>query len=569
MANQKSTHDLVLEVKDLSVEFGLRTHTIKAVQNVSFDLRRGETLCVVGESGSGKSVTGRALLQITRPGKITNGSITFHGGDAPIDICQIPENDEAIRSLRGNRIAMIFQEPLSSLSPVHTIGQQIIESITLHTGATQEEGRKQAIELLRQVQIPDPENAIDKYTFQYSGGMRQRAMIAMALSCKPDVLIADEPTTALDVTTQAEILKLIKSLQEQMNMAVLFITHDTGVVAEIADRVAVMLRGELIEMGDVKQIFHTPKHAYTKHLIEASTKFDIVGDQSVRPDGLLQADDHKTLLKAENINVTFRTSSGFFGRKKKPDVHALKNVSFELKEGENLGIVGESGSGKTTLVRALVGLQPIDSGTAYYQKGDREPVNLLEKGGLKRHKLNTDIRMIFQDPFSSLNPRMTVLQAIAEPLLVNGGYSKTEIRDRVADLLVRVGLSADIMSRYPHAFSGGQRQRICIARALAVEPKLVIADEATSALDGSIRSQILDLMFELQTEFGLSFLFIGHDLGVVRYFCDRIAVMHQGEIVEMGAADRVCQTPREDYTQRLISAVPGTDPGNRKLMPAL
>lgn len=569
MTNSTSSPDLVLDVKDLSVEFGLRHHTIKAVRNISFDLRRGETLCVVGESGSGKSVTGRALLQITRPGKITSGSIMFHGGGEPIDICQIPENDEAIRTLRGNRIAMIFQEPLSSLSPVHTIGQQIIESITLHNGATAQEGRAQAIELLRQVQIPDPENAIDKYTFQYSGGMRQRAMIAMALSCKPDVLIADEPTTALDVTTQAEILKLIKSLQRQMNMAVLFITHDTGVVAEIADRVAVMLRGELIETGDVKQIFHAPKHAYTKHLIEASTKFDIVGDQSVRPDGLLHAEENKTILKVENINVTFRTSSGFFGRNKKPDVQALKNVSFELKEGENLGIVGESGSGKTTLVRALVGLQPIGSGAAYYQKSDNQTVNLLDKGGLKRHGLNTDIRMIFQDPFSSLNPRMTVLQAIAEPLLVNGGYTKTEIRDRVADLLVRVGLTADIMSRYPHAFSGGQRQRICIARALAVKPRLVIADEATSALDGSIRSQILDLMFELQTEFGLSFLFIGHDLGVVRYFCDRIAVMHQGEIVEMGAADRICQAPREDYTQRLISAVPGTDPGNRKLMPAL
>lgn len=554
-------NDTILEVRDLCVEFRLHGMVVKAVDSVSFDLKRGETLCVVGESGSGKSVTGRALLQIARPGLITNGRIVFHGDGNPQDIARMAPDGDEIRTIRGNRIAMIFQEPMSSLSPVHTIGFQIIENIRLHGDVSKEEARERAIDLLRQVQIPEPEKAIDKYAFQYSGGMRQRAMIAMALSCRPDILIADEPTTALDVTTQAEILKLIRSLQTEMNMAVLFITHDLGVVSEISNRVAVMFRGKMIETDAAEAVFHRPKQAYTQQLIGASSKFTVSGDQD--RSGVLPTADAKTILSAKGIDLKFRSSSGFFKRRSN-DVQALKNVSFELKEGENLGIVGESGSGKTSLARAIVGLIGTEAGSVVYRARDGREVDLLARDALRRSNLNAEIRMVFQDPFSSLNPRMTVFNVIAEPMIVNGA-SKSEIGDRVAWLLERVGLPAEVMRRYPHAFSGGQRQRICIARALAVNPRLIIADEATSALDGTIRTQILDLLFNLQAEFKLSFLFIGHDLGVVRYFCDRIAVMHRGEIVESGPAAQICQSPVKDYTKKLIAAVPASDPTQRRL----
>lgn len=554
------SNENALEVRGLSVEFRLFGQVIKAVNDISFDLKRGETLCVVGESGSGKSVTGRALLQITRPGVITDGRIVFRDGDQAVDIAETAPDSDAIRTIRGNRIAMIFQEPMSSLSPVHTIGYQIVEAIRLHNNVSQEDAEKQAIDLLRQVQIPEPEDAVNKYAFQFSGGMRQRAMIAMALSCRPDILIADEPTTALDVTTQAEILKLIISLQREMNMAVLFITHDLGVVAEVADRVAVMFRGEMIETGPVEQVFHTPEQAYTRQLIGASSKFSVLGGND--RDAVEEA-KAKPILRVRGIDLKFRSSSGFF-RRRKVEVQALKDVSFDLNEGENLGIVGESGSGKTTLARAMVGLVKVQAGSALYHARDAREVDLLAPDALRRARLNAEIRMIFQDPFSSLNPRMTVYRIIAEPLLV-GGMANLEIADRVAWLLERVGLPPDVMRRYPHAFSGGQRQRISIARALAVNPRLIIADEATSALDGTIRTQILDLLFRLQAEFNLSFLFIGHDLGVVRYFCDRIVVMHRGEIVESGEAAQICQDPQMAYTKKLISAVPSPDPSHRRL----
>ncbi|WP_421723236.1 ABC transporter ATP-binding protein [Bauldia sp.] len=552
-----------LEVSGLSVEFRLLGQSIKAVNNVSFSLKRGETLCVVGESGSGKSVTGRALLQITRPGIITGGRIIFRDGDQPVDIAEMAPDSDAIRTIRGNRIAMIFQEPMSSLSPVHTIGDQIVEAIRLHNETTKEAAEERAIDLLRQVQIPQPEEAVKKYAFQFSGGMRQRAMIAMALSCRPDILIADEPTTALDVTTQAEILRLVIALQREMNMAVLFITHDLGVVAEVADRVAVMFRGEMIETGPAAQIFHAPQQAYTRQLIGASSKFSVTGGHD------RDASDEETakpILRVRDVNLTFRSSSGFI-RRRSVKVDALKDVSFDLKEGENLGIVGESGSGKTTLARAIVGLVKAQTGSAIYNAGDSREIELFARDALRRNKLNAEIRMIFQDPFSSLNPRMTVYRIIAEPMAVNG-VQNAEIADRVAWLLERVGLPPEMMRRYPHAFSGGQRQRICIARALAVNPRLIIADEATSALDGTIRTQILDLLFRLQDEFNLSFLFIGHDLGVVRYFCDRIAVMHRGEIVETGTAAQICEQPEKAYTRQLLAAVPSSDPSHRRLFAA-
>ncbi len=558
--------DNILEVRNLRVGFGINKTIVDVVRDVSFDLRRGETLCVVGESGSGKSVTARALMRIARPGRITGGSILLRNprGDT-LDIAALDDESEQMRAVRGDRIGMVFQEPMSSLSPVHTIGAQIIETILLHRDMTQTEARAQAIEALRRVQIPNPETAIDKYSFEFSGGMRQRAMIAMALSCEPEILIADEPTTALDVTTQAEILRLIKRLQRDLGMSVIFITHDMGVVAEIADRVAVMYHGELLEIGPVKQVFHEPKAPYSRHLIGASNKFTITGDHA--RGGTLPGLDPGVMLDVRNLDLTFRKSTGVLFRKVQ-EFHALKDVSLKLRDGENLGIVGESGSGKTTLVRALVGLIPADSGQAIYRSKDGRDFDLLQKGALRKAGLNREIRMVFQDPFSSLNPRMTVEQVIAEPLYLEGKRSKAEIRAKVISLLDRVGLPKNVLSRYPHAFSGGQRQRISIARALSVDPRLIIADEATSALDGSIRSQILDLMFELQTELGLSYIFVGHDLGVVRYFCDRIAVMHKGVLVEVGTAAEICQNPSKDYTRSLIAAVPGTDPDHRRLLTA-
>ena len=557
--------DTLLSVRDLSVGFPLRKEMVEVVHKVSFDLHRGETLCVVGESGSGKSVTARALMRIERPGRITGGSIALAGPDGHADdLATIDITGPRMRAIRGGRIGMVFQEPMSSLSPVHTIGQQIVETIQLHKDVGKEEARQEAIEALRRVQIPAPERAIDQYSFELSGGMRQRAMIAMALSCRPDILIADEPTTALDVTTQAEILRLIKTLQDSLGMGVIFITHDLGVVAEIADRVAVMFRGRMVETGPVRAVFHQPRTRYAKHLIGASAKFSVVGDQD--RGGTLPA-PARPILTVDGLDLTFRKRTGLIFRRTS-EFHALRNVSFTLNEGENLGIVGESGSGKTTLVRALVGLARADAGRAIYRSKDGREFDLLERGALRGAGLNREIRMVFQDPFSSLNPRMTVEQVIAEPLVLEGRLGKREIRERVAALLQRVGLPTSVMSRYPYAFSGGQRQRISIARAIAVDPRVIIADEATSALDGSIRSQILDLLFDLQSELGVSYLFVGHDLGVVRYFCDRIAVMHRGELVELGPAAAVCQRPQKDYTKRLIAAVPATDPDRRRLLSA-
>ncbi|MCB1969120.1 MAG: ABC transporter ATP-binding protein [Geminicoccaceae bacterium] len=556
--------ELALKVENLSVGFELDGGQVLAVNDVSFDLRRRETLAIVGESGSGKSVTARAIMQIARPGRILSGAIRYFSPDGPVDIAQLDEKSAEIRAIRGNRIAMVFQEPMSSLSPVHRVGDQIVEAITLHQPVGRDEARRQAIEMLGRVHLPDPAQTIDKYTFELSGGQRQRVMIAMALSCNPDILIADEPTTALDVTTQAEILRLIKELQAEFGMSVIFITHDMGVVAEISDRVAVMYRGRLIEQGDVEQIFTAPHADYTAQLVESSSKFRIKGDHA--RGGKLPSPGAETILEGHDINLTYRSTSGFI-RKKVKELHALRDVSFDLRNGENLGIVGESGSGKTTLVKALLGLQAAHDGEAVYRSRDGREVNLLGQDALRRNRLNTEIRMVFQDPFSSLNPRMTIAQIIEEPLLLEGRLDARERRERTEYLLNKVGLPANIIGRYPHAFSGGQRQRISIARALSVQPRLIVADEATSALDGSVRSQVLDLMFELQAEFDLSYIFVGHDLGVVRYFCDRIAVMRLGEIVETGTARQICEDPQHPYTRSLIAAVPGASPAERRLFP--
>ncbi len=552
--------DEILAIVDLETHFTMRRGNLKAVDKVSLSLRAGDTLCVVGESGSGKSVTARSILNIVKPGRIVGGRISFKpGDDAPIHLSDLDPYGPAIRAVRGGHISMIFQEPMSSLSPVHTIGSQIIEAIRLHQPIEKKEAREQAISLLKQVQIPDPEIAVDRYAFQYSGGMRQRAMIAMALANKPKVLIADEPTTALDVTTQAEILKLIKSLQRDYGMAVLFITHDMGVVAEMADHVAVMRDGKVLEYGDVDQIFSRPQHPHTQDLIGAARLME--SGPAAKVAGTLS---EEPILQVRNLNLAFGTTHGML-RRHRAVVHALRDVSFDLRAGEALGVVGESGSGKTTLARCLVGLYKVDSGSAMFTRGDGSTTDLCGRGGFGDRSLYTEIRMIFQDPFASLNPRMTVEQIVAEPMIVNRACPKSELRSRVADLLESVELPADVMDRYPHAFSGGQRQRIGIARAIALNPRLVLADEATSALDGSLRAQVLDLLLKLRSRLGLSFIFISHDIGVIRYFCERMAVMRRGEIVEIGPSQSICDNPQHAYTQELLAAVPRADPKQSRL----
>ena len=543
----------MLAVRDLSIDFRLRTHILHAVHAVSFDLHRGSTLCLVGESGSGKSVTARALLRIVdRPGEIIGGRILLDGA---IDIAGLDPASRQMRAIRGQRIGIVFQEPMSSLSPVHTIGFQLIEAIRLHSKLSPRAARARGIELLRQVELPEPERLIDRYTFELSGGMRQRAMIALALAGDPEILIADEPTTALDVTTQAEILDLIKRLQVERGMAMLLITHDLGIVAEVADHVAVMRYGRIVEQGAVDDIFHKPMHAYTRQLLAATLQLEQAAtaatEVSVPP-----------VLSVRHLSKTYAAAPRLFG--KTPEGYrAVDDVSFDLYPGENLGIVGESGSGKTTLARLILRTVEPTSGSVTYRNvaGAEIAVTGLDKVGLR--SFHREVRLVFQDPFASLNPRMTVRDIIADPLVVNG---QSQTSARVGELMTLVGLDPQAMERYPHAFSGGQRQRIGIARALALDPRIIIADEATSALDVSIRSQILDLLLDLRRRLGLSFLFISHDISVVRYFCDRVAVMHRGRLVELGDATQICSAPREPYTQRLTSAVPNPDPRHKRML---
>ncbi len=561
--------DVVLDVRNLATHFPTRLGVTKAVDDVSFRLRRGRTTCIVGESGSGKSITARSILQILdAPGRIVGGTVRLRsapragGREGMIDVTSLHPRSAAIRGIRGRDIAMIFQEPMSSLSPVHTIGDQIIETIRLHEKIGKADARDRAIELLRRTEIREPETAIDRYTFEFSGGMRQRAMIAMALSCNPQVLIADEPTTALDVTTQAEILDLMKELQTAYGMAIMFITHDMGVVAEIADDVVVMKSGKVVETGEVEPLFASPQHPYTAALLDSVLKLE--RRAAIRPpEAEVLARPPDPILRVEGLGVAFPGQKKFL-RRRPPPLHAVKDVSLTLMRGESLGIVGESGSGKTTLGRAIASVLPPTSGNVSYL-GDEAAVDLAGMQGSALARYRRRVRMIFQDPYGSLNPRMTVGQIVAEPLRNNGIASGAALQDRVADLLERVGLPADVMERYPHAFSGGQRQRVGIARAIALDPEIVICDEATSALDVSIRAQVLDLLIELQKSLGLSYIFIAHDIGVVRYFCDRVAVMRQGEVVELGPASEVCTTPRHAYTRALISAVPHPDPTRRRM----
>jgi ABC-type glutathione transport system ATPase component len=565
----------VLAIDDLTVEFRSTERVVMAVRNLSMTIDRGETVAVVGESGSGKSVTALSVMRLVEHGggRIVGGALRFaRPGGAVVDLAR--EKPSTMRGIRGAEIAMIFQEPMTSLNPVFPVGDQIAESIRLHQRMDASAATAEALRMLEQVRIPEARQVLGRYPHQLSGGMRQRVMIAMALSCRPALLIADEPTTALDVTIQAQILTLIRLLQDEMQMAVLFITHDMGVVAEVADRVVVMLRGEKVEEGPAETIFATPVHPYTRALLaavprlgalqkeDAPRKFPLAGAKDVPAAGGVGPAPGDTagrpLLAVRDLTTHFDLKAGFFGRATRR-VHAVEHVSFDLAAGETLALVGESGCGKSTTGRSLLRLVEPAKGTIDFAGRDIAALPRSELRAVRR-----DIQMIFQDPFASLDPRLTVGFSIAEPLYVHGIAAGQEAEERVAWLLEHVGLAPDHARRYPHEFSGGQRQRIAIARALALQPKVIVADEAVSALDVSIQAQIVNLLLDLQHEFGLSYLFISHDMAVVERVSHRVAVMYLGQIVEIGPRRAVFNDPQHPYTRRLMAAVPVADPGRRR-----
>ena len=569
----------ILEVEHLRMQFTSDSGTTTAVVDESFSIRPGETLALVGESGSGKSVTSLSVMRLVEHGggKIVNGSIKLRCRDGRV-VDLRHANKSELQHLRGSEVAMIFQEPMTSLNPVFTVGAQIAESLILHRGMDEKEALKEAVHLLELVRIPDAERISLRFPHQLSGGMRQRVMIAMALACKPQLLIADEPTTALDVTVQAQILALISELQKEIGMAVLFITHDMGVVAQIADRVAVMRYGEIVESGTAQAIFAHPQHPYTQALLSAVPRLGALKDiehpcffRLIDPDNgkVIEPPSDKLpppgekILEVKNLVKTFPVRTDFWGRPTYV-VRACDHVSFDLRAGETLSIVGESGCGKSTTGRAVLRLLDVDSGEVLHRGK-----SLLR---MTRHELQEErrnLQMIFQDPYASLDPRQTVGYSIAEPMMIHNYCSKKEMYDRVALLLKRVGLSPDMANRYPHEFSGGQRQRICIARALSLKPQIIVADECVAALDVSIRAQVVNLMMELQEEMGLSYIFISHDMGVVERISHRVAVMYLGQIVEMGSRRAVLGNPLHPYTQKLLSAVPIADPQERNLLKLL
>ncbi|ALG72867.1 glutathione ABC transporter ATP-binding protein [Azospirillum thiophilum] len=586
-AKAADTAPALLSVEGLSVAFDGEHGPVRVVEDVSFSVAPGETVAIVGESGSGKSVTSLSLMRLVdyAGGRIVGGRIRFKGRDGrERDLASPPA--EALTDMRGNDIAMVFQEPMTSLNPVFTIGDQIAEAVMLHQGLDRKAARAEALRMLEKVRIPEPARLLDRHPHQLSGGMRQRVMIAMALSCRPSLLIADEPTTALDVTIQAQILRLIRLLQDEMGMGVIFITHDMGVVAEVADRVVVMWRGRKVEEGPVERIFQAPQHPYTKALLSAVPKLGALRGQDLPVRfPLLVVDDAKAdaalpapppvqdtvraadapLLEVRDLTTRFDVRKGIFGSLK-ARVHAVEKVSFAVRPGETLALVGESGCGKSTTGRTIMGLQSATSGTIRFDGLDTAT---LDSNG--QAKLKEKIQYIFQDPFASLNPRMTVGFSIAEPMLVHdyvptskpGVSRRRAIEERVAELLTQVGLKPEHARRYPHEFSGGQRQRVCIARALACDPKLIIADEAVAALDVSIQAQIVNLLMELQARRGLSYLFISHDMAVVERVSHRVAVMYLGQIVELGPRRAVFESPQHPYTRRLMAAVPIADPSRR------
>ena len=586
--------NILLEVKNLVTKFYTEDETVTAVNNISFTVKKGETVGIVGESGSGKSVTALSVMRLisTPPGKIVSGEIIYYPSNQnPVDLLKISEKE--MRSFRGNEIAMIFQEPMTSLNPVYTCGNQVTEAIRLHQKVNAKQAKELAIELFKQVKLPDPKRILNAYPHQLSGGQKQRVMIAMAISCEPNILIADEPTTALDVTVQKTIIDLMIHLQVEYNMGVIFITHDLGVIAELADKVIIMYKGKIVEQGNVMDIFSNPQHPYTKGLLACRPPLNkrlhwlptISDFMKTSDDGEVEESDntieevinklvitkeerekkHQELYKKEpilqikNLKTYFPIRKGLFG-KVTDYIKAVDDISFDVFPGETLGLVGESGCGKTTLGRSILRLEEPMSGEIIYKEQD---IAFLSKHELR--DLRKKIQIIFQDPYSSLNPRITIGEAIMEPIRVHKIFNnKRDIKDRAVELLERVKMSASQFHRYPHEFSGGQRQRICIARALSLNPQFIICDESVSALDVSIQAQVLNLLNELQKEFNLTYIFISHDLSIVKFMSDRMLVMKDGAIEEIGDADEIYSNPQKEYTKKLIEAIPKGELANIK-----
>jgi peptide/nickel transport system ATP-binding protein len=565
----------LLSIKNLSIQFNNDGTLSTAVSNNSFNVAAGELVAIVGESGSGKSVTALSVLQLLPTQAVIKGEILF-GQDEPVDLLQLSQNK--INSIRGNKIAMIFQEPMTSLNPVFTCGYQVMEAIQLHQQVSKKTARLKTIDLFEKVKLPEPENLLFRYPHELSGGQKQRVMIAMAMSCNPDILIADEPTTALDVTVQKTILELIKSLQAQNNMGVIFITHDLGVVADIADKILVMRQGEIVEQGPAKNILHVPQHPYTRALLACrpagqpkEKRLPVVSDFINQEAGITEkriapetpktqetipiaigTEIKNTVLEIKNLSVHFPLKKKIFG-KASSFFKAVDDVSFDVQQGDIVGLVGESGCGKTTLGRSILQLIKPTSGKILLDGKDLTEINREVLRNMRK-----DLQIVFQDPYGSLNPRIAIGDAILEPLKVHSVLSNNKQRkEKVMQLLEKVNLDTSHFNRYPHQFSGGQRQRICIARALALNPAFLIFDESVSALDVSVQAQVLNLLNDLKKEFGFTAIFISHDLSVVHYICNRILVMHKGKIVEEGTADQVYHHPENKYTQNLVNAIPG------------
>lgn len=561
----------LLQINNLNISFEANGTTSKALTDINITVNKGEIVTIVGESGSGKSVTSLSILQLipSPPIKYNSGEILLTTNGETIDILQLSKDE--LTKIRGNKVAMIFQEPMTSLNPVLTCGDQVMEAILLHKNCSKEVAKTKTIALFEQVQLPNPEALFNRYPHQISGGQKQRVMIAMSMSCEPDLLICDEPTTALDVTVQKNVLQLLKQLQQQTQMGIIFITHDLGVVAEIADKVVVLYKGNIVEENTVANIFTNAQHPYTKALLacrpilhKKGERLPVVSDflsekqvsgfklqVASNNEQKTQNQEQQTLLSVKNLKVYFPSKKTFLG--KVLDYNkAVDDVSFDVYEGETLGLVGESGCGKSTLGRTLLRLIDATSGSITY-KGE----NLIETTNAKLKTLRKDMQIIFQDPYSSLNPRLTIGEAIAEPLLVHKIITNAKARkERVIELLEKVSLQADHYNRYPHEFSGGQRQRIVIARALALQPSFIVCDESVSALDVSVQAQVLNLLNDLKKDFGFTAIFISHDLSVVRYISDRIMVMNKGKIEEIGNAEKVYSNPSSDYTKKLIASIP-------------
>ena len=546
---QKTKHMSLLQVSNLATYFHTRDGVIKAVDDINFHVDHGETLGIVGESGSGKSVACYSLLGLipVPPGKIESGSALFEGSDL------LACNEKQLRKIRGDRIAMIFQDPMTSLNPYMRIGDQIIESLRAHKNVNQQEAKKCAIDALNEVGISDAKRCIDEFPHQFSGGMRQRVMIAMALISEPELLIADEPTTALDVTVQAQILELILNIQKKRRLSVIFVTHDLGVIARIADRVLVMQSGKIVESGSTDKIFHHHEHPYTKSLLEAipTTAKPIQTNTEM----------NNTLLSINNLSTHYKLHDNSLLRSTNKYLKAVDDVSITVRQGEILGLVGESGSGKSTLGRSIIRLVDSHAGEVIFSG-----IDILKLSNNELYKARKHWQMIFQDPYASLNPRMTVFDTLAEPLLVHRITSRVDVATQINKLMDDVGLARHYVRKYPHEFSGGQRQRIAIARALAVKPKLIIADEPVSALDVTIQAQILDLLLKLTQEHALTMIFISHDLSVIRYISDRVAVMYKGKIIETNDTEALFNMPQHSYTQTLLSAITVPDPKHKRLM---